>query len=248
MDKMSLFSVMTVSVPEAFLNIIIGMLIVGKKEYLSLNKANIIKLLLSIFCFVGSSWAFRSVFQIGALTVLPQIAIYITTLSLIYRMHVLRSFLCVLSMVAVLISIELTFVPMFFAYMQKTVREIYNSDILRLLGSLPERFVQIGMVASLWNISEYVNFRKYKKFSTLLSIFLACLFCVEFIYLYDFTNNVIHMSKISFILHFVGSLMFAFLNFSIYKIMTTLIKSVKSDYEKNKASIMSSLDDIMKLI
>ncbi|MCX7710475.1 MAG: hypothetical protein N2484_11575 [Clostridia bacterium] len=227
MDKMSLFSIMTVSVPEAVLNIYIAFVLTGQRSKLYLDdKLNVIRLLTSVVLMVVTAVTTRAFLPNLLFVLIANIIIIIFIFKLVYNLTWFHSSISVLVFFGVLITVESVYAFQFMALANKYFSN-YSPDILRLITTIPERIIQIFLIISFWKWDlVYLNIRNNKKLLRSFVFFVLILLFNEAIFSYTFFNYFDTLSFIFKILGSVGCFAFGLINFLICNIVTNLYKDL----------------------
>lgn len=224
MDKMSLFSIMTVSVPEAFLDIYVGFVLMGQRNKLYIDdKLNVLRLLAAVVLMVSVSVISRAVLPSVILTMFPCIAFYTIILKSLYRLKWSEALLTVVLIYGVLLTIEVAYISQFAQLISNKANVLWTDDMKRLCMSIPERVLQIIIIISFWKWDlAYLNIRNNKKILFTFILLVILLFLAEFAFMFAFAYFIEKMSMVLRIVCTVASLMFAIANFLLFKIITML--------------------------
>lgn len=250
MDKMSLFTVLTVSAPEALSGLIIGFLIFGLKEKILPNKNNLIRMFISVLLMVNLTFAVRSYIPLGPLTLIISVVGTVFIFKFVFDIKwgkAIGSTLIFIGMIGVL---EEIFLPPLFIYLQKTAADIYGDDIIRLVCSLPERLIQAGMIISLWNFKNVlVDYDRYKKIQLWFNTIMIVLYAGEMIELYEFLSRFNTMILKDVIMNITALTLFVIANVALFKFLTNYTKVVKVDesvkHIENIKELRNTIDTIM---
>lgn len=226
MDKMSLFSILTVTVPEVILDIYVAFVLTGQRNKLYLDdKLNILRLSIVVILFSATEVITRAyIFNLG-LVVLSNILIFSIVFKFIYKIKWSESFLCSVIIFGTLITIELFYMVQFMSFVDKNISNYYSNDVARFVLTIPERIIQIIIIASFWKWDlVYLNIRNKKNVLPIAILFIILLISSEVIFMYAFTCNINEMSTSLRILCSIGSLLFALVNFLFCKLIVTLSK------------------------
>ncbi|MDP4094116.1 MAG: hypothetical protein Q8920_12225 [Bacillota bacterium] len=185
-------SILIISLPEAFLNLIIVMLIAGSRELLRFNKGNAIRFFFSLGFMVLSSAVIRplisEIVQNMILSFLIHTFIYAIVIAIIYRMNFRKSFLSVLLMGFTFMTLENVYIPFLVVYVFKGQENFYAHFINVFLASLPERLVQMGLIIFLWKYQfAFAVTRINKKFYNFFTVFIFVLSICEAYFSFIFT-------------------------------------------------------------
>jgi len=165
---MNLYILFVVSLPEAFLNITIALIITGYRKNLKINKQNIFKFSIAILLALFSSWIIRPVSP----NVLTSVALHIIAYSLIfmmvYRMKPAYALLGTSFFLLINTAIEVLTIPYVITYVFKGMANFQNAYHWYGLLSLPQRIVQVLAVVFLWKheilLATKINYRFHRLF------------------------------------------------------------------------------------
>lgn len=229
MDQMSLFSILTVSVPEAILNIYIGFVLIGHRTKLYLDdKLNIIRLISAVPLMVIVAVINRSLVSNLVLVLLINVVAYTLIIKLVYKLKWFESLLCVVIFVGILITIEFAYMYQFLVLMDMSIEDYLKSDIMRFIISLPQRAIQVAIIISFWNWDlVYLSIQSYKKVKSLVISFTLLLFLTEAAFYTLFMYSLEMLSTTYKIYYSICCFMFVVINFLFSKLLTTLLKKIK---------------------
>ncbi len=193
MDKMSLISILTVAVPEAILNIYIGFVFTGQRSKLYLDdKLNLIRMIATVSLMVVAAVVTRATASDLITVLLINILLYSLILFFVYRIKWYEAVISVMIFVGILITTEFAYMIQFFALLNISLEEYLASDLNRFLISVPQRAIQIFIIASFWNWDiVYLNLQAHKKIRNLVLVcalvlgFTEALFYTLFMYSLD---------------------------------------------------------------
>jgi len=228
MDKMSLFTILAVSLPEAVLNIYIGLLLTGHRSKLYLDdKINIVRLIITAPLMVSVTFFSRYILTELLLVVLFNVLLYTLILLLVYKIKWHEAVLAVLIFYGLLITIEIAYMPQFFVLFEISMEEYFASDLTRFFTSIPQRLIQLGIVVSLWNWDiVYLKLQYHKKLKYYVLAFTFLLFIAEVsfctLFLYSL-NMLTHNFRIYFS---ILSIVFVAVNITYFKMLLTFFKQL----------------------
>lgn len=248
MDRMNLFVMSFVSFPGALLNVAIGFLLMGYKDFLKPSVVNIKRMVLTILLMIIADYFIRAYTPL-AIASLLQILVYILIIKFTCEITIKKSLTCVSLFTGVLISIELIYAPTMLVYLQKSLYQVYSDDTLRLICSIPERLIQLGVCISLWNtVTVFVDFKKYKGMLKYATAVLMLLYSIEIIFMFTFMYNIDKMDLLTKILDIIVSIGFVVFNSLIFKFISAYSRTVlKTEKEKHDISNRRIMDEFAKL-
>ncbi len=249
MDKMTLYTLAFVSIPESILNLFIGFLLIGNKEYLKPSKQNLFRFVSVISIMAVASYVIRSCVPIGIISFLLQVICYILSIKAVYRMKFSRAVACVTIFAGVLLTIEVLYIPPFMTYIKKALGDAYQDDLLRLICTIPERLIQIAVVVSLWNSSTvFINFKKYKRMQKMATCVLFLLYAIEIMFAFTFVLNLDKINLASKIIEFIICIGFVVFNSMLFVFISKYSQDiVKSESEKFDIKNRKAIDDIRRM-
>ncbi|MCX7923765.1 MAG: hypothetical protein N3B21_17410 [Clostridia bacterium] len=221
MDKMSLFSILTVSMPEVILDIYLGFVLIGQRSRLYLDdKLNLLRLFIAVPLLVIAQVTARAVLPNLLFVLLANILFFIIILKFVYTLKWRESILSTLIIYGFLITVEATYVHQFAGFINKSAGTFFSNDIVRLLYSIPERIIQLIVIVSLWRWDiVYFNLLRNKKILYTFSLFAVLLFSAEVTFIYAFVHYIDKMSPAFRIACSIASVMFALINFLACKVI-----------------------------
>ena len=248
MDRMSLFVISFISFPGALLNVSIGFLLMGYKDFLKPGIINIKRMTLTVLLMIIADYFIRAYTPLVVAPLL-QILIYILIIKFTWKIAIKKSLACVSLFTGVLITIELIYAPTMLVYLQKTLYQVYSNDTLRLICSVPERLIQLGVCISLWNtVTVFIDFKKYKGMLKYATVVLMLLYAIEIIFMFTFMYNIDKMDLLTKILDIIISLGFVIFNSLIFKFIATYSKTIiETEKEKHDINNKRIMDEFAKL-
>ncbi len=231
MDKMSLFSVLTVSIPEYILDIYVAFLITGEKTHLYLSdKINVVRLAITISLLSIGVWVVRAAMPNLYFIMISNFFLYIIILKFIYSFKWTKSIINVLIIFGILLAIESIYTPIFFQMFKLNLEKLLGSDIDRLIYTIPERIMQISIIVSIWNWNGvYINLKEYKKARVPFIVFIVIFIAVEWFVFLIFCLSFDKFTILYKVIFAIAFLCFALANFSMFKFISTLTNSILED-------------------
>lgn len=228
MDKMSLFSILTVSVPEAILNVYLAFLITGEKTNLYLaDRINIMRMLYFVCALVISQAVTRAVLPNIILVLLINLFVATMLLKIIYKMHWHKAVANSVIMYGFLVSLEIFYTPLFIGITGLSANEIYSNDYIRLLYAVPERVIHLFIIISLWNWNRaFLNLKEYKEIRSSLGVFAIVVLGIEASFFFVFINNVDKFAVNFKIAFSIGLFLFSVFNFFLLRLISVLTNAV----------------------
>lgn len=229
MDKMSLFSILTVSVPEAIFNIYMAFVLTGQRNRLYLDdRLNILRLITAVPLMVTAAVITRAVVPNMILILLINIFSYTVILKYTYKQKWSDGILCSVIIMGFLVSFESLFVLIYVLATEKNLEYIYINDISRLTITIVERVVQIFIIVSFWKWDlVYLNLRRDKKVLYIFIFTAAILLSTEAICTLVFIYSFPKMSLLFKVMCIIGETLFITFNFLLCKIVIMLAKNLK---------------------
>ena len=225
MDKMSLFSILTVSVPEAILNIYLAFVLTGQRNKLYPDSLNIIRLLIAVPLMVVASVTSRAMLENMAYVFLVNFLVYTIILKLVYRLKWKDSLLCVVIICGFLITVEAIYIYPFITLYSKNLDIYYSNDIVRLVSSIPERFAQLAVIISFWKWDlVYLDLRGLKKIQSAFILLVVLLLSTELAFSYVFVNSLDRLLFPFKVTIIMGSFLFAIINYLLCKVVIMLAR------------------------
>jgi hypothetical protein len=256
MDKMSLFSVLAISLPEAVLNIYLSFLITGEKTHLYLDdRINIIRLCIAAPLMAVATYTVRAVMPNVNFILLVNILVYIIIIRFVYNMKFFKAFINVIVFMGYLISFEVIFTPVFFQIAGINASQLLSNDSLRFLYAVFEKVPEIFIIISLWNWNKAsFNIKEYKETKAIFSIFIMVLIMTEAIFCFIFVYNLDKIPMVFRVIFTFGCVLFAVFNFLLFKLISVLTNAVakkeitqsmeyKKETRNSFTDIYSSLED-----
>lgn len=236
MDKMSLFSILTVSVPEAILSLYFGFLITGEKTHLYLtDRINVIRLFIAVSLMVFTSVLYRAFLPNLVVILFFNVITYIIIFKYVYQIKLYKSLITVVIALGFLMSVEMLCTPLLMYVTKWTLKEILTNDYYRLVFNIIERLIQIFVIISLWNWNRVlVQLKNYKEVRAAFAIFMLLLLLVEIVFFAAFVNIFPSLSAALKLLYSLGGFIFCIINFYFFKFISILTNAVlKQELEDN---------------
>lgn len=254
MDKMSLLSVVTVSIPEEILSIYLCFLITGEKFHLFLDdKINVIRLAIAVSLMVTSSVVLRALLPEMVLFFLVNMLVIAVIFKFTYKMKWYKAALNSLILYGFLMSIEIVYAPVFLTIAGITMEQLQSSDSWRILCSIPIRGIQIFLIISLWNWNKVVfNIKEYKEVRVTFFLFMTLLLSIELLFVLIFLNNFSGMASHVRWVYMGGFSLFSVLNFSLFKLLSVFTNAVVrrdlAEYINSKREARYTVESIEALL
>lgn len=254
MDKMSLLSVVTVSIPEEILSIYLCFLITGEKLHLFLDdKINVIRLAIAVSLMVTSSVVLRALLPEMVLFFLANMLVIAVIFKFTYKMKWYKAAINSLILYGFLISIEMVYAPIFLTIAHINVEQLRSSDIWRIIYSIPVRGIQLFLIISLWNWNKVVfNIKEYKEVRGIFFIFMTVLLSTEILFLFLFLKHFSNMESQVQWIYMGGFSLFAVLNFSLFKLLSVftnaIIRRDLAEYINSKREARNTVESIETLL
>ena len=144
MDKMSILSIILVSFPEELLLVTITLAAAGYKDVLNLRvRKNLAKLLLTAAVMTITTVSIRSLLPYFSYTAAVTLTLMFFIIVIAYRFKPISCFLGYLLSVLILTAGDMIVLGIGMSLLQIPLETLYSSDFLRIIFSLPTRFLQI---------------------------------------------------------------------------------------------------------
>lgn len=144
-DQISIPSIILVSLPEGLIILTIGILAIGRKDYLE-DRGNYIKLLLYTIISAVASYFIRR--NVGSET--ESLIVHIILSSLLFiivlRFRFYESIMAILFGMTLLVFTEAVSLIPIAAFTEIDISSVKNDDILRFLLTIPERIIQLVLI------------------------------------------------------------------------------------------------------
>ena len=185
---MNLYILIIVSLPEAFFNLIIFLLIAGAKDKLKINKPNVIRFAASLVTMLAASSIIRPVAPNVVVNVVSHCLVYIVIIMLIYRLKLRYASLSVVFTMLMFSSIENLYYPFIIAYISKGTENYMKHYQWIALYAIPSRVMQVGIILFLWKYEILLVTKISKKFHKAFIISTFAMIIVEYFFAYTFAN------------------------------------------------------------
>ena len=231
MDKMSFFSILTVSVPEAILDIYVAFVLTGQRNKLYLDdKLNVIRLIISVCLITTVAVTTRAILYNILLIVLANIIIYTIIIKFVYRIKWPEAFSCVIIIFAVLITVEGLYIPIFVNFVSKSLSNLYAKDMLRFISTIPVRVIQVAIIVSFWKWDlVYLRVKGSKRFRNALFLLMFVLLFTEAIYSFLFVYNLHVINDLSKVIFSIGGVLLVIFNILLRKVVIKIFKEFATE-------------------
>lgn len=170
--EMNVFILFFVSLPEAFLNLILILLVSERKSRLEISRPNVVRFSATLALMLAASWFLRPLAPSPAFNMLFHIAAYLLIITLVYKINLGTVFLSVIMVMLFILTIENTFIPFIIAYKIKDLSAFFGNNATILVCSLPDRILQCLAVFLLWKYNEVFLITRINK--KIRAVFIAC--------------------------------------------------------------------------
>ncbi|PYG87738.1 hypothetical protein LY28_01758 [Ruminiclostridium sufflavum DSM 19573] len=250
---MNMYILFLVSLPEAFLNLIIALLITGRKDTLKINRNNIVRFTASLFLMLLSSCIIRPVSPNIIINVTLHIIAYSLIFMLVYRMKPVYALFGTAFFLMIITATEVIYTPYVITYVFNGLANFQEGYHWYVLLSLPQRSVQALMIVFLWKHEVLLVTRINCNFHRLfLASFLLLVFGEQL--LYFIFISIFEKLQVVYQITFSASLFIIVLvlNFLIFKLIYTVIgglvvKSYNkySDFEDDVKFALGEIRDLL---
>ncbi len=250
---MNLYILFLVSLPEAFLNLIIFLLFAGEKKYLTINRSNVIRFTVTLVVMLTATYVIRPLIpNIVVISIISHAIVYIFIITLVYKIKLIYSVLSVLFTALLFSTIENIFYPFVVAYTGGLENYSENYQII-LLYAMPTRIVQILAILYLWKYEILLVTKISKQFHKVFILLSFILVIIEYYFAYIFSTifgTMYLMQQILFAIALVLLvLIFNFLMFkAIYITIGKIITNGFSQYKELEENAKLAFDTINNLI
>lgn len=250
---MNLYILFLVSLPEAFLNLIIVLLITGQKDKLKLNRNNAVRFFATLFLMLLSSCIIRPVSPNIITSMTLHIIAYTIIIMLVYRMKLVYALFGTAFFLMIITTTEVLYTPYVITYGFQGMDNFQNAYHWFVLLSAPQRIVQILVAVFLWKHDILLVTRINNKFHKIfLASFLLLMFGEQLLY-FIFISI---FEKLQFVYQIAFTvamfIIILVLNFLILKLIYTVINGlvVKSfnKYNEFEDDVKFAFDEIRTLL
>lgn len=250
---MNIYILLLVSLPEAFLNLIIALIITGRKENLELERYNITKFLSSLFLMLIASWVIRPLSPNVITSITLHVIAYSLILIIIYGMKPVYALFGTSFFLMIITTTEVLYTPYVITYVFNGMANFQNAYHWYVLLALPQRIVQVLAIVFLWKHEVLLATRINRRFHRLfLASFLLLLFGEQLLY-FVFISSFVKLQLVYQIIFSVS--MFAIvvvLNVLMFKLIYTVIGGliVKSfnKYNDFEEDVRFALNEIRTML
>lgn len=250
---MNFYILVLVSLPEAFLNIVIILLFAGKKEKLNLNKPNLIRFTMTLVLMLLASSIIRPIAPSVMINMFLHTIVYVIIFVLIYRLKLPYAILSISFMFLIYSTLENLYLPFIITYAFNGIDNFFNQYYLLPLFSIPNRVGQIAVILFLWKYEILLVTRINKRFHKFFIISSLSIIFIEFFLGYLFCSyfnkiNLIHQISLS-----VSLISFVFLfNFLIFKFFYVVISDMLVNgykkYNEFEENVLFALTEIQTML
>lgn len=177
-----------VSLPEAFLNLIIILLLAGLKDSLSLIKLNVLRFIFSLVFMLVATSLIRPIAPNVAVSFIAHSFVYSIIITVVYRIDIRKAFYSVTLLSFFFATFENIFYPYIVAYCFGGIENYQSSNINIIVCAIPTRLFQIGVISFLWRfVDELLVTKLNKKFYNIFVANFFVLTLVQYFFSYFFT-------------------------------------------------------------
>ncbi len=259
--EMNTFMLLLVSLPEAFLNLMLILLFAGQKNCLKLKQQNIIKFCITLVLMLVSTWFIRPLAPNIVVNTLCTTVAYIVIFLIVYRLNVGIIALSVTSILLYILAIENTYIPFVIAYHAKNLTEFFGSNLTLLLCSIPERVLQVLAIALLWKYNEALVITSInKKFRMILipcniiifstEEFFSNIF-VKFFNSFSFFEQIIYAVVLLMLILAFNTLIFAYMYIALKGVMIlgfNRYQKLENKYQELEDNAQFAFDEVYQLL
>ncbi len=247
---LNLFTYVFILIPEATLNLLIGLLLIGERQKLKATPANVGKFLLSVLIMACIPIISREFIDVILLSTLVNTFIYAVIILAVYRFKWYKAFISALFFMSVIMVTEnLYVIPCAIFISNKTVlfKFLQQNNIFKLVFILPQRIIQIGLVIYLWNINKvWINLSKFNKIKRESILLLLVVFSFQGLFLYILADNLGNIKYL--IISLIGLTLSTIGNIYLCKLIIKVSEAVRLEKLSNveKSNIIRLLSDFIK--
>lgn len=235
------------SLPEAVLNTILVLYIAGEREsHLKLNRANIIKMIVSTILMLFATAIIRPFMPNIVVSILFHIIAYTLIISIIYRTNFWTILFSTIASALVVSTIENIFVTIMTVVLGRGISEYMTNIPVMFALSLPIRLFQVLVIFFLkryYNILEFTNISKeFRK------VFIFCnltIITAEYYISNSFVNHFSQYTKIEQILFAAAILIITItVNFLVFTSIYLSVKKVMLVSDSNYRKLQSNMTEL----
>lgn len=183
---MNLYILFFISLPEAFLNLIIFLLFAGAKNKLKINKSNMVRFVISLVAMLVATNVIRPLAQTVVVSIILHSLTYILIVMLVYRLELGHAALSVVFAMLLFSTIENSYYPFIIAYISKGIENYLKHYQLIVVYAMPSRILQLAIILFLWKYEILLVARISKQFHKTFIISSFILIFVEYFFGYIF--------------------------------------------------------------
>ncbi|WP_024833316.1 hypothetical protein [Ruminiclostridium josui] len=250
---MNLYILLLVSLPEAFLNLIIGLLITGKKENLKINTQNVLKFATAIILMLTSSWLIRPISPNIVTSITLHIIAYVLIVMLMYRMKLIYALLGTSFFLLIMTTTEILYTPYLITYVFKGMVNFQNAYHWYVLLVIPQRIFQIIVANFLWKheilLATQINRRFHRLFLTSILTLLFGEQLLYFVYVTIFDRmQLVYQITFSVSLLVIVLILNILIFKLVYTVITGLVVKSYNKYCEFENDVKFALDEIRSLL
>ncbi len=250
---MNLYILFLVSLPEAFLNLIIALLITGRKESLKLNRNNAVRFLATLFLMLLSSCIIRPMSPNILTNVALHVIVYSMILMFVYKMKLVYALFGTAFFLLILTGSEVIYTPYVITYGFQGIENFQNAYHWFVLLSFPQRVIQVIVIAFLWKHEVFLVTRINRQFHKLFIVSFLLLSFGEYLSCYVFLAVFDMLPLVYQITFSVAMLIIVLiLNFLIFKLIYSAIGGLVvksfSKYSDLENDVKFAFDEIRTLL
>lgn len=241
-----LSTIIFISILEAIFNVTLGLLFINEKEKLQFKFNKIIRFTVCVVGLVTLSVSTKFLFPANFITVIINIVFGVSIFKYSFNISFKKTIYAIVFFTVVLITLELLYIPPIMFFIKGNFSTILNDSYLTLVCAMPEKFLQLCIVVTMWNLKyTFEEFKEYKSFKRLFGTIITLLYVSELIYLFTFVHGIDKMDNVTKIVQFVGFLILISVNVSIFKLISMACKIIihrenkKIDAKKEELHIIT---------
>lgn len=250
---MNIYILMLVSLPEAFLNLMLFLLFSGNKDKLKVNKQNVIRFIAALILMLVATNFIRPAAPNVAVNIVLHMLAYLIIMLIIYRVNVRYALLSICFTVLIYTTVENAYASYIVVYISKGMENFANQYMLYPVYSMPTRICQLIAVCLLYKYDLLLVTKINKKFHTLFILNTLVLIVLEYFFLFlylTYFNNMPLTHQIAFSCAiFVMAIGLNLLVFMlIYNAVTVLVQRGYDKYAELEEDAIFALSTIRNML
>lgn len=224
---MNLYILLTVSLPEAFFNLIIILLFAGEKDRLKINKSNIIRFSISLTGMLVASCIIRPLVPNVVVNTALHTLSYILILTIMYKMNLFNTLFSIIFALLIFSTVENLYLPFIIAYVAKGMESFARNYYLYPAYAIPSRIVQLIIIYFLWKHEILLVTRIDRQFHRIFVTSMTILLFVEYFLGYIFSScfgNITFIQQITFSIALISAVII--FNLLVFKFIYIAVSGI----------------------